>query len=113
MKLCTKLFAVLAIVAMVSAVNAADDKGAPPAKTTTLKGKVVKVDGKSVVVSTGKKSAPKEVTVATDDKTVVTIEGKDAKLSDLQPGQKVVITPDTGTATKIEVPTPKAKKDAK
>jgi len=45
--------------------------------------------------------------------TVVTIEGKDAKLSDLQPGQKVVITPDTGTATKIEVPTPKAKKDAK
>jgi hypothetical protein len=98
---------------MVSAVNAADDKGAPPAKTTTLKGKVVKVDGKSVVVSTGKKNATKEVTVATDDKTVVTIEGKDAKLADLQPGQKVVVTPDTGTATKIEVPAPKAKKDAK
>lgn len=111
MKVWTKLFAVLAIVAMISAVHAAD-KPAKPAKKTTLKGAVVKVDGTKLVVNSGKKGGNKEVTVETDDKTVVTIEGKDAKLADLKPGQHVTITPDTGVAQKIEVPTPKAKKDA-
>jgi hypothetical protein len=108
MKTWTKLFAVLAILAMVSAVNAADD--APKAKNNKgLRGKVVKVDGTNLVISSGKKGEEKEVTVATDAKTVVTIEGKEGKLADLTAGQRVVITPPTGTAEKIEVPMPKPK----
>ena len=122
MKNWTKFVAALAIVAMTSAtlqvadVKAADPKPAKadkPAKAAGLRGKVVKVDGLNLVVTTGKKGQETEKTVATDDKTVVTIEGKEGKLADLKAGQVVRITPDTGTATKIEVPTPKAKKDAK
>ena len=108
MKTWTKLLAVLAIVAMVSAVNAADD--APkPKKNAGLRGKVVKVDGTNLVITAGKKGEEKEVTVATDAKTVVTIEGKEGKLADLTAGQRVVVTPPTGTAEKIEVPMPKPK----
>jgi hypothetical protein len=111
MKVWTKLVAVLAIVAMVSVVNAAD-KPAKAAKKAKLKGEVVKVDGTKLVIKGGKKAGNAEITVETDAKTVVTIEGKESKLSDLQPGQHVTITPNTGVAEKIEVPTPKAKKDA-
>jgi hypothetical protein len=108
MKTWTKVLAVLAILAMVSAVNAADD--APkPKNNKGLRGKVVKVDGTNLVISSGKKGEEKEVTVATDAKTVVTIEGKEGKLADLTAGQRVVVTPPTGTAEKIEVPMPKPK----
>ena len=113
MKVWTKLFAVLAMVALVSAVNAADPKPPKAAKKASLKGAVVKVDGTKLVVNNGKKGGDKEVTVETNDKTVVMIEGKEAKLADLKPGQRVTVTPDTGVAEKIEVPIPKAKKDAK
>ena len=108
MKTWTKWFAVLAIVAMVSAVHAADD-AAKPKKNNGLRGKVVKVDGTNLVISSGKKGEEKEVTVATDAKTVVTIEGKEGKLADLTAGQRVVVTPATGTAEKIEVPMRKPK----
>ena len=108
MKTWTKVLAVLAILAMVSAVNAADD--APkPKNNKGLRGKVVKVDGTNLVITSGKKGEEKEVTVATDAKTVVTIEGKEGKLADLTAGQRVVVTPPTGTAEKIEVPMPKPK----
>src|SRR4051794_30499697 len=115
MKFWTKLFAVLAIVAMVGVARAADDKpGDKPADKPVakkpLKGDVVKVDGSKLVISAGKKTDKKEVTVETNDKTVVTIEGKEAKLADLKAGQKVLVTPDTGVAEKIEVPMPKVKK---
>lgn len=111
MKTWTRLFAVLAIVAMVGVAantNAADK----PAKKGGLKGSVVKVDGGKLTITSGKKGAEKEVVVETSDKTVVTIEGKEAKLADLKAGQRVTISPETGVAEKIEVPTPKAKKDA-
>jgi hypothetical protein len=109
MKVWTKLFAVLAIVMMVSAaVHAADE--AKPAKKKPLKGTVIKVDGANLVINAAKKGEDKkEVTIVTDAKTVVTIEGKEGKLADLHEGQKVAITPDTGTAEKIEVPMPKPK----
>lgn len=118
MKAWTKLAAVLAVAVMTSAAVpalAADDKPATPAKAEKaskkgLKGSVVKVDGTKLVISAGKKSDPKEVTVETDDKTVITVDGTAAKLADLKPGQKVTISPDTGTATKIEATAPKAKK---
>jgi hypothetical protein len=125
MKNWTKMMAALALAVIVGAynANAADpakpdapakpDKPAKPAKAKKdqIKGSVVKVDGSTVVISAGKKTEAKEVTIATDEKTVVTIEGKAAKLADLKPGQKVTITPETGTALTIEVPAPKAKKD--
>jgi hypothetical protein len=107
MKTWTKLVAILAIVTMVSAVNAADP--AKPAKAKHLRGQVIKVDGTNLVIKSGKKGEEKEVTVATDAKTVVTIEGKEGKLADLTAGQRVVVTPPTGTAEKIEVPMPKPK----
>jgi hypothetical protein len=113
MKVWTKRFAVMAIVAMVGIVHAADPKPPKaPKKGTTLKGAVVKVDGTNLVVNSGKKGGDKEITVETNEKTVVTIEGKEGKLADLKPGQRVTVTPDTGVAEKIEVPIPKAKKDA-
>lgn len=95
MKLMSKLMIVLAIggIAMVAQ---AKDKAAPKTDAP-LKGKVVKVDGVNVTVAVGKK----EVVVVTDDKTVVTVDGKDAKVADLKADMKVVVTPATGTATKI------------
>jgi hypothetical protein len=118
MKAWTKLLAALAVAVMTSAAvpaMAADDKPATPAKADkaskkALKGSVVKVDGTKLVISAGKKSDPKEVTVETDDNTVITVDGAAAKLADLKPGQKVTISPDSGTATKIEATAPKAKK---
>ena len=113
MKHWTKLLAVLAITLTTATVAPAQDKPEKKAKKPGLSGTVVKVDGGKLVVSTGKKAQAKEVTVETDDKTVVMVEGQTAKLADLKPGQRVTITPESGTAAKIAVPKPKAKKDAK
>jgi hypothetical protein len=111
MKLWTTVLAVLALAVMTATVPAADKpaKAAKGEKKATLKGSIVKVDGNKLVISAGKKSDAKEVTVETDDKTEITVEGQPAKLADLKPGQRVVVTPETGTATKIEVPKAKAK----
>ena len=92
-----KFLAVLAIVGFVGFTHAAD-KGAGKAKA--LRGEVVSVDGTNVKVKT---KDGQEVTVATDDKTVVTVDGKDGKVADLKAGQKVRVSPDTGTAAKIVV----------
>jgi hypothetical protein len=122
MKIWTKLLAVLAVAMMTAAVPAEDKpaKGDKPAKTEKkakkaagVKGTVVKVDGSKLVISTGKKAEAKEVTVETNDKTVFMVDGQAAKLADLKAGQKVVITPETGTAEKVEVPVAKAKKAEK
>jgi hypothetical protein len=107
-----KLAAVLAVVLMVGVVNAADAPK-PEKKRAGLRGEVVKVDGTNLVISAGKKDAKKEVTVATDDKTVVTVAGNPGKLADLKAGDRVSVTPETGTATKIEVMAPKAGKAPK
>jgi hypothetical protein len=95
---------------MVGVVNGADKPA--KAKKNTIKGAVVKVDGTKLIVNSGKKGGDKEVTVETNEKTVIIIEGKEGKLADLKPGQRVTVSPETGVAEKIEVPTPKAKKDA-
>jgi len=72
-----------------------------------LYGKVVKVDGKSVVIMPAK--AKKEVAVATDDATRVVIGGKVDKLANLKAGMEVKVIPPTGTAAKIAVVPPAAK----
>jgi hypothetical protein len=66
-----------------------------------LYGVVVKVEGKNVVIKATK--TKKEVTVVTDGKTKVVIEGKPAKLADLKAGAEVKVIPETGTAAKIAV----------
>jgi len=76
------------------------------ARSPGLYGKIVKVDGTNVVVATRERGGTaKEVTVATDDKTEITVDGKAAKLEDLKADMRVYVTPPTGTATKVSVST--------
>lgn len=104
----------IAIMGFVTRSYAADpapapEKKADEKKAKNVRGEVVKVDGNKVTI----KTKDKEIVVTTDDKTEVSIEGSAAKLADLKAGQKVVVTPAEGTATKIAVPKPKAKADKK
>ena len=96
-----KLLALAAILCMVGVAMAQD----APKKTRTpgVFGKIVKIDGTSIVVAARTRGSEdtKEVTVATDDKTVVTLDEKEAKLADLKADMFVRITPATGTAEKV------------
>lgn len=107
MKSLSKLFALLAVVALASFSHAADKpaKGEKGAKPQGVRGEVVKVEGSNLVIKAGKKADAKEVTIATDDKTVVTIDGQPGKLADIKAGNKVMVTPETGTAVKVVVMT--------
>jgi hypothetical protein len=62
-----------------------------------MKGTISSVESDSVVVSvTNKKTGEKkDHTVKTDASTKITLDGKDAKLTDLKAGQEVSITPGT------------------
>ncbi len=114
MKSVKNLLAV-AIVLGVATLAMAQDKDAPKEKPKGLYGKVVKVDGKNLVVKVRAAKPgdePKEVTIATDDKTEVTIEGKPAKLEDLKADMRVLVTPETGTAARIAVLAPHKHGDA-
>jgi hypothetical protein len=118
MKLAT-LLALVAVMGLVGVVVAADaPKEAPkdkPAHDMGIRGKIVKVEGANVVVKTWARGGEgKEVTVVTDDKTVVTIDEKDAKVADLKADLFVRITPAEGTAQKIVASTkaPERKKPA-
>lgn len=71
------------------------------ATTKGLEGTIVKVDGKNVIVKTGRGDAAKEVTVATDEKTKVIIGDKVSTLADLKADMRVTVIPETGTAVKI------------
>ena len=80
------------------------------AKPATLRGTVVKVEDTKVVV----KTATAEATVATDEKTVVTIDGYKAKVAELKAGMRVTVIPAEGTATKIRaMSAPKAEPKTK
>jgi hypothetical protein len=98
-----KLAKVLAAVAVLGFVGMAMAQEAPKEKPKGLYGKIVKVEGTDVTVKTMARRGTegKEVVVKTDDKTVVTIDGKDAKFADLKEGYFVRVTPAEGTATKI------------
>jgi hypothetical protein len=113
MKLVFALLLSLGMLGFVTRAYAADppaaDKKADEKKAKNVRGEVVKVDGNKVTI----KVKDKEIVIATDDKTQVTIEGNAGKLADLKPGQKVVVTPAEGTATKISVPKAKEKKPNK
>ncbi len=68
-------------------------------------GKVVKVDGKNIVVMTMGRNAT-EVTVATDEKTEIIVDAEKGKLDDVKADMNVRITPKEGTATKVIATSP-------
>ena len=70
--------------------------------------KSVAEDGKSIVIMTAGKT-PTEVTVTVDEKTVFTLDGKDAKVKDLKADLYVTVKPGTGTATTVDALTEKPK----
>lgn len=111
-----KLANVLAAVAVLGLACYVLAEDTPAPKHNHLGGKIVKIDGTNIVIKTwahGDQES-KEVTVATDDKTVFTLDGKDAKLADLKADLFVRVTPKEGTATKVEASTtrPEHKKPA-
>ena len=62
--------------------------------THAVAGTVSSVDGDTVVVSaTDKKGVAKDHKCKTDASTKITLDGKDAKLTDLKAGQTVSVTP--------------------
>ncbi len=108
MKMFVSALMMVVVMMMASMSFAEGDAKAPKAKS--LMGKVVKVDGAEVVISTkvkGEKEA-KEVRVTTNADTVVTIDGEAGSVAALTEGMMVKVTPEDGTATKIEA---KAKKE--
>src|SRR4051812_21055432 len=113
MKFVLGLLVAIGVMGFVTRSYAADppaaDKKADEKKAKNVRGEVVKVEGNKVTI----KAKDKEIVVTTDDKTEVMIEGTAAKVADLKAGQKVVVTPAEGTATKISVPKPKAKPEKK
>ena len=116
MKVVLGLLVVFGLMGYVGHAYAADPAPAPAQKDAkkekekAVRGEVVKVDGNKLTIK-GKDN--KEIVVTTDDKTEVNIEGNPGKLADLKPGQRVVVTPAEGTATKISVPKVKEKKKDK
>lgn len=102
-----RIAAGLALVALIAGQALAGDAGRRP--ENAIFGTVVKVDGTNLIIKTGGKDG-KEVTVATDANTKVTIDGNDAKLADLKPGNRVVVTPKEGVAKEIRCRTQPPKK---
>jgi hypothetical protein len=101
------ILAAAAVLAMASYMVAQEPTSKPtsePAKKWDhLWAKIVKVDGTNVIVmaKATRDEDPKEITVKTDDKTVIEINKEEAKLADLKPDMRAIITPKEGTATKI------------
>jgi hypothetical protein len=98
-----KLLALVVVLGMVGVAVAAEGDAPKKTRTPGIWGKIVKVEGTNIVVAARTRGSEdtKEVTVATDDKTVVTLDGKEAKLADLKADMFVRITPATGTAEKV------------
>jgi hypothetical protein len=133
MKLCLTLLTALLFCAATASVSFAEDKsakdggntataekaaakekagkGAAAKKAKALRGKVVRVDGDKLVLDTGTKKEPKEVTVTAGADTKVMIDGHAGKLADLKAGQQVSVTPAEGTPQSITAAAAKVKKD--
>jgi hypothetical protein len=112
---------VLAAVVAVALAGASSSYAAGAAKAgakkgqraQALRGRIVSVNGKAgnvkLVVHSGGKKNPHDVTVQADLDTKVTLDGMAALASDLKPGERVTVTPASGTAKTI-VATGKAAK---
>jgi hypothetical protein len=102
----------LGLSAGVSFAKKPDSGPKPPKPPEPLVGIVLKVDGPKIVIQTRGKTAG-EVRVVTDANTKYEAKGKAAALTDIKPGQEVVITPPTGTAQKVVVADEPGKKKKK
>src|ERR1035437_306334 len=91
------LLAVAGILGLAS-VALADEASKP--MRDGIGGKIVKMDGPKITIKCHGQDG-NEVVVTTDDKTVVTIEGKDAKVADLKVDLHVWVTLKEGMSTKI------------
>jgi hypothetical protein len=132
MKLCLTVLTALLFCAATAGVSYAEDKSANNAeksataekaaakdnagkgaakKAKALRGKVVRVDGDKLVLDTGTKKEPKEVTVTAAADTKVMIDGHAGKLTDLKEGQVVSVSPAEGTPQSITAAAAKVKKD--
>jgi hypothetical protein len=103
MKALKMLMVVATVCAAASLALAAAEGGKKRERVAGLRGKIVRVEGVNVTLQTWarKQEDRKEVTVVTDDKTAVTIDGKEAKVADLKADMYALVTPETGTAQKI------------
>lgn len=79
-------------------------KKPPPTSFNAL---VIKLDGSTLLLSAADGNHFKQVAVQTNDKTQVLIEGNPGALTDLKPGQRVIVSPPSGTAAKIEEKAPR------
>jgi len=112
----SKLMALVAVLCIVGVALAAEE--APKKAPRGIFGKIASVDGANIVVEKRVSRDSKEttkVTVVTDDKTEITLDGNAAKIGDLKEGMFVMITPATGTAEKVRASTkaPEFKKKPK
>jgi hypothetical protein len=98
-----KLLALAVVLGMVGVAVAAEGDAPKKTRTPGIWGKIVKVEGTNIVVAARSRDSKetKEVTVATDANTKVTLDEKEAKLADLKADMFVRITPATGTAEKV------------
>jgi len=100
-----KLLALAAILCMVGVAMAQDaPKDAPKQERPKgIAGKIKSVDGMKLVITKRAREGQEatEVTVTADDKTVVTLDRKEATMADLKADMFVFVTPETGTAEKI------------
>lgn len=79
---------------------------------TQVEGIVVRVEGSNLIVNAAEEKHFQRMTVASAPTTEVLIDGKMAKLSELEPGSRVIIAPPSGTAVHIEEKRPRRAKAA-
>ena len=109
MKFWIAAIAVMLMVGFTSVAHAAKPAKAPKADKPVMgQVKSVAEDGKSIVIMTMGKT-PTEMTITVDEKTVYTLDGKDAKITDLKADLYVTVKPGTGTATTVDALTEKPK----
>ncbi len=111
MKILMSVIVTMLVCGLVGVAQAKKPAGGKTKGDKPVRGQVVSVaaDGTNVVVVTSGKKAT-EITVSTNEKTKVTIDGADAKLTDLKKDLWVQIAPGIGTATTIKATTTKPEK---
>ncbi len=114
MKIWINCLAAIAILALVASTQAKDDAGA--AAEDSVHGRVTMLrvhrenqDLLDLVVNTGTKQEPHEITFVVNGTMPITLDGHAAKASDLAAGQTVTVTPSSGKPTKIEAESHKRK----
>lgn len=102
MKNAVKLFALIAALSMTCAVMAQDATTQPAA---TVKGKVSKVEGMVITVT----SKTGDETVTTDASTAFTLDGNPATLADVKAGEHLTATSASGVASEVKLMSAKKK----